>query len=61
MLPTHDNEATKYLTITFYIPPEQVWLETMAARYTEYGYRSRSAFICETLAKAWTLARKGER
>ena len=53
------DERVKYLTVTFYIPPDQAWLETMAARYTEYGYRSRSAFICDTLAEAWKLARKG--
>ena len=54
-----EDERTKYLTVTVYIPPELVWLETMAARFAEFGYRSRSAFITDTLAKAWQLGRKG--
>jgi len=50
---------TRYLTVTVYVPPELVWLETVAAEYARYGYRSRSAFICDTLAKAWKVGRGG--
>ena len=56
-----EDERAKYVTITIYIPPKMLWIESMAARYSEFGYKSRSELICDTLAEAWKLARKGER